>query len=394
MPEIYRGASGLRTSLNSKALTSASAKALSVKGAGGNINLVGNVVYSQNLKNGFYTIPVTSGNTLEPLNNSSSALPETNFGAVAIDGVYYVAWQYDFFGMMLINYIDSYDMATWQRLDHKEIKGTGMFATDVSLDPVSGKVYGCYINDEGDGYVFGMADYINCTRTGIVPLSTAWNGVAFDGSGNLFAIDMNGDLLQVDKGTGATTKIGSTGIVPKYQSSAVIDPKSGRMFWSVFGEDQTGRFYEVDKTNAKATLLYQFPGNEEVCGLVVIAPEAEDYAPAAVTNASLSFSGGSLSGSVDFTAPTTYFCGETPSDNTLLINYRVLANDTEVATGTCHYGEAVKAPVSLTEAGQYEFSIAVSNNEGSSPFVKLEGYIGADTPKATTATLVREGDNL
>ena len=393
MPETFRGGNGLRTSLTTLAAGPALAKQLSVKGAGGNINMVGNVVYSQNLKPGFYTIPMTAENSLMALNNTSSGLPETNFGAVAIDGVYYVAWQYDFFGMMLINYIDSYDMTTWQRLDHREIKSTGMFATDVSLDPVSGNVYGCYINDAGDGYVFGIGDYVNCTRAGIAPISTAWNGVAFDAKGNLFAIDMNGDLLRVDKGTGATTKIGSTGVVPKYQSSAVIDPKSGRMFWSVFGEDQTGRFYEVDTSSAAATLLYQFPGNEEVCGLVVIAPEAEDFAPATVTDATLSFDGGSLSGTVDFTAPTTYFCGETPATGET-ISYRVLANSVEVAAGTCRYGETVKAPVTLKEAGQYEFSIAVSNNEGSSPFVKLEGYIGADTPKATAATLVREADRL
>ena len=110
------------------------------------------------------------------------------------------------------------------------------------------------------------------------------------------------------------------------------------MFWSVFGDDQTGRFYEVDKSTGKATLLYQFPGNEEVCGLVVIAPEAEDYAPAAVSDLTLNFPDGSLSGTVDFTAPTTYFCGETGTGD---ITYSVLANDTEVATGTTSFGASV-----------------------------------------------------
>ncbi|MDE6317451.1 MAG: choice-of-anchor J domain-containing protein, partial [Muribaculaceae bacterium] len=360
---------------------------------GANINLVGDVVYSETLSKGCYTIPVAEGGSLDALNNTFGSLPQNNFGSVAIDGVYYVAWQYDFFGMMLINYVDSYDMNTWERMGHTELKNTAMFATDVSLDPVSGYVYGCYLNDAGDGYVFGMADYVNCSRTAIVPLTTAWNGVAFDADGTLYALDMNGDLLTVDKGTGVTTKVGSTGIIPKYQSSAVIDHKSGRMFWSVFGEDQTGRFYEVDKTSGNATLLYQFPGNEEVCGLVVIAPEAEDYAPAAVTGLNINFTAGSLSGTVDFTAPSTYFCGETPLVNSE-ITYRVLANGEEIATGSCMYGEEVKAPVTLTVAGNYEFAVCVSNNEGPSPYVKAEGYIGADTPVATKATLQRDGDNL
>ena len=93
MPETFRGGNGLRTSLTTLAAGPALAKQLSVKGAGGNINMVGNVVYSQNLKTGFYTIPTTGENSLMALNNTSSGLPETNFGAVAIDGVYYVAWQ-------------------------------------------------------------------------------------------------------------------------------------------------------------------------------------------------------------------------------------------------------------------------------------------------------------
>lgn len=393
-PVSFTGNSGLRSAITPSLTPSPTHSPLSVMSAAGSkINMMGTVVYSQSQPNGFYTIPTESVNTLDPLNNTYSALPENCFGAVALDGVYYVAWQYDFFGMMLINYIDSYDMNTWTRLDHKEVKSQAMFATDVSLDPVSGKVFGCYINDSGDGYVFGMADYVNCTRTAIAPLTTAWNSVAFDKKGQLYAIDMNGDLLAVDNGTGSTTKIGSTGVTPKYQSSAVIDPKSDRMFWSVFGEDEVGNFYEVDKTTGKATLLYKFPGNEEVCGLVVIAPEAEDYAPAAVSELSLNFSNGSLSGTVDFTAPTTYFCGETPADGAKMA-YRVLANGEEVSKGTCGYGEKVKADVTLTTAGKYEISVAVSNDEGSSPFVKTEGFIGSDTPVATKATLTRKDDKL
>ncbi|MBD5257301.1 MAG: hypothetical protein HDS52_01235 [Barnesiella sp.] len=393
MPQTFSGVNNIRSSFKPVAIPASESRKMVFKAPGSNINIAGDVVFSQNLRPGFYNIPVTATGEFNALNNTFGSLPTNNFGAVAIDNVYYVAWQYDFFGMMLINYVDSYDMNTWERIGHEEIKNTSMFATDVSLDPVSGYVYGCYINDDNTGYVFGMADYKNLYRVAIKPLSTAWNGVAFDADGTLYAIDMNGDLLIVDRGTGATTMVGNTGVTPKYQSSAVIDPKSGRMFWSVFGEDETGRFYEVDKTTGKATELYQFPGNEEVCGLVVIAPEAEDYAPAAVTNLTLNFAGGSLSGTVDFTAPDTYFCGETPLVNSET-SYRVLANDVEVATGTCMYGDEVKAPVTLTAAGKYEFAVCVSNNDGASPYVKAEDFIGADTPVATKATLVRDGDNL
>ncbi len=391
MPETFKGHSDIRTSFSNFTMPADASRKTMFKVPGSNINILGSVVYSASQPNGFYRIPINAGSGLEAIYTETNKVPDTNFGAVAIDGVYYVAWQYNFFDMMLINYVDSYDMNTWEKLSHNEIKNSAMFASDVSLDPVSGLVYGCYINNDGDGYVFGIGDYVNLSRAAIAPITTPWNGVAFDSDGTLYAIDMNGDLLIVDKGTGSTTKVGSTGVTPKYQSSAVIDPKSHRMFWSVFGEDQTGRFYEVDKSTGAATMLYQFPGNEEVCGLVVIAPEAEDYAPAAVTELCINFHDGSLSGTVDFTAPDTYFCGDAAIGN---ISYSVLANGAEVATGTTSFGSPVKAPVTLTEAGDYEFAVSVSTAEGSSPLVKKSAFIGADTPVATKATLTRDGENL
>ncbi len=391
MPETFKGHSDIRTSFSNFTMPADASRKTMFKVPGSNINILGSVVYSASQPNGFYRIPINAGSGLEAIYTETNKVPDTNFGAVAIDGVYYVAWQYNFFDMMLINYVDSYDMNTWEKLSHNEIKNSAMFASDVSLDPVSGQVYGCYINNDGDGYVFGIGDYVNLSRAAIAPITTPWNGVAFDSDGTLYAIDMNGDLLIVDKGTGSTTKVGSTGVTPKYQSSAVIDPKSHRMFWTVFGEDQTGRFYEVDKSTGAATMLYQFPGNEEVCGLVVIAPEAEDYAPAAVTDLCINFHDGSLSGTVDFTAPDTYFCGDAAIGN---ISYSVLANGAEVATGTTSFGSTVKAPVTLTEAGDYEFAVSVSTAEGSSPLVKKSAFIGADTPVATKATLTRDGENL
>lgn len=391
MPMVFKGLSDIRTSFTPLVKPSAASGKTMLKVPGANINILGSVVYSANSPKGFYRIPVTAGTELEAIYNAANKVPDNNFGAVAIDGTYYVVWQYDFFGMKLINYVDAYDMNTWEKTSHTEIQGMGMFASDVSLDPISGKVYGCYINNEGDGYVFGTADYINLTRTAIAPIDIQWNAVAFDSDGTLYAIDMNGDLLIVDKGTGSTTKVGNTGVTPKYQSSAVIDPKSHRMFWSVFGEDQAGCFYEVDKSTGNASLLYRFPGNEEVCGLVVIAPEAEDYAPAAVSDVTLDFPNGTLSGNVNFTAPSTYFCGET---GTGPITYTVLANDTEVATGTTAFGASVKAPVTLFKAGDYEFTVSVSTEAGRSPLVKTSAFIGADTPVPTIATLAREGDNF
>lgn len=218
MPMAFKGQSDIRTAFTPLVKPSAASGKTILKVPGTNINILGSVIYSASSPKGFYRIPVTAGSSLEAIYTATNKVPDTNYGGVAIDGVYYVAWQYDFYCITLVNYVDAYDMNTWEKLSHTEIKSLGMFASDVSLDPISGKVFGCYINNDGDGYVFGTADYVNLTRTAIAPIDVQWNGVAFDSDGTLYAIDMNGDLLIVDKGTGATTKVGSTGVTPKYQS--------------------------------------------------------------------------------------------------------------------------------------------------------------------------------
>ncbi len=358
---------------------------------GSTVSLAGSVVYSDSQPQGLYKLPMTAGGKFEAIVTGENKAPIATHGGVAIDGVYYIAWQYDFYGMMTINYLESWDMETWQRLSRTEVSNTVLFATDVSLDPVSGKVYGCYFNDDETGYVFGIGDYKAKTRMPISEITVPWNGVAFDADGTLYAIDINGDLLKVNKSTGATTKVGSTGVTPRYLSSAVIDHKSGRMFWSVFGEDKNGKLYEVNKSTGVATELCHFPGNEEVCGMFVIAPEADDNAPAAVENPVLNFPDGSLTGTVDFKMPTTLFNG-TPATGQL--SYKVSMDDVAVSQGTAMFGDNVKAPVTLNKAGEHEFVITVSNGAGTSPKVKVSGFVGKDTPAMTKATLTRVDDRL
>ena len=73
----------------------------------------------------------------------------------------------------------------------------------------------------------------------------------------------------MDKGSAKYTKIGTgTGFKPSNLCSAAIDPKSGRMFRTMdLGE--TSGLYEVDLSTGKASLVYTYPDNEQVVGLMI-----------------------------------------------------------------------------------------------------------------------------
>lgn len=228
-----------------------------------------------------------------------------------------------------------------------------------------------------------------------------FNSIACGKDGQLYGITYDYDpdtyevagssLCRIDKTDGTVSRVGATGQVPLYTSDSTIDPQSGRMFWTI-ADDYSGYLCEVNLTTGAATPVYDFPNAEEVCGLVIPAPEAEAGAPAEVQDASAAFNGGSLSGIISFTAPTTLFDGTAATGS---LTYSIKANGEEVASGSTSCGAKVSAPVTLEEPGLYTFTITVANAIGVSPSVKLHNvYVGNDTPAAPAPALEYKDGNM
>lgn len=288
----------------------------------------------------------------------------------------------------------SFDGQTWEQLSYEALNPdtqAGLMATDVAVNPVDGKVYGCFYSDDGQGAVFGTIDYLTKVRLEIAPLQTSWSGCAFDAQGNLYAVDYYGKLLEVDTQTGEMTEIGETGLQPTYLSSACIDPRTGRMFYSYNPSDETTYLYEINTATAAATMLYQFPANEEIVGMYIPSPRADYNAPAAVSEAVATFTAGSLQGDISFDAPVTTYGGDTAEGS---LSYTIRTNNTEIATGHTTYGAHVTAPVAMQQCGNYTFSITVANSVGSSPAVEITEYVGHDTPIAPTVTATLSGSDI
>lgn len=340
---------------------------------------------------GLYQLPTKAGDPFTFI--CSNIFP--NGGGVEANGTYYsceVEESSD--GVSII--IRAYDTETWRNTRSFSPSDYSFIATDVAHDPLTDQNYGCLWDDSGFGYMFGTIDYKSGYTKKIKELENMWNAVAIDADGTIYAIDqvmvdhgtyaecVKSCLYKVNRNTGAMTLVGETGLLPYYASSAVIDRKSGRMFWSVTPKDDSqSALYEVNKNTGECTLLYRYPAAEQFMGMYIPAPPAEDEAPAAVQNLKANFDKGSLSGSVSFTVPTLTYGGSKGEGN---LSYSIYVDGASVADGNTTWGKNENVPVTLAKGGEIEFSVTLTGDGGVSPIEKVKTFVGTDVPVSPSVT--------
>ncbi len=357
--------------------------------------LVGSVVYDygeNSNPDGLYRIEDGKATLMFPYNQLSA-----NGGGVEIDGLYYLTYYYEFWDMIFV------DIAAYSIADGSEVAimmgQNDNIASDIAVDPTTGTVYAITLNQDLTGYQLSRMTYTTTgvTTTEIAPLDGDWNALACDASGQLYAICSYGKevggkfvvdsstLCRLDKTTGEVAVVGPTGQAPQYQSSATIDPATGRMFWCVCPPAGQSVLCEVDLATGEATELFAFADNDQVTGMYVSTASSQDKVPAAATGLTVDFPDCSLTGTVSFEIPAFTFDG-TPALGS--VDYEILANESVAATGTSAYGEHVTADITLPAAGDYTFTVAVSNDVGKSKLTQISKFIGNGVPeKTSSATL-------
>lgn len=266
-------------------------------------------------------------------------------------------------------------------------------ATDLAYDHTTAKIFGCFSTDpdlgeEEGGFVFGTIDEGSGDRYPIKPIDTPWIALGCDRSGQLYAVDMTGTLLKVNKINGATEVMANLGFTANRRSTGAIDTASGIFYVVVTNEDSStideygysmteSKLYAVDLNAATATFMYEFADGEGMGGMYIPGPLADDNAPAAAAGLTATFAPGELAGVISFTMPGMTF-GGTPLDGD--ISYLVRANGALFARGTAAPGATVDASGKVDADGEYEFVLELSNAAGRSPKTKLTQWIGHDTP--------------
>lgn len=345
-----------------------------------------------NTKEGIYSLELKEGGELTQLNEGVSKNLAPLGGAVYVDGkmdgINFTAVE-DYGGMSYIVRHVQYNMEDWSLnynkmlsdLDRNFISSCGL-----AHDPVTGKNYGIFFNFNLDWQVvdrkFGTIDFTNeqPSREVISVMNTPMVAIACDNDGVLYGIGQDGFLYIINKSNGNVSIVGDTGIenLSTQPMSAVVDPKTNKLYWNVVNTSYKAAIYELDKQTGTATKVIDTPDNAVLVNMYIAEPQAADDAPAAVDNLSAVFEGEETTGNVSFTAPTTSYLGD-PISGTL--NYTISANGEEKATGTVEVGATVEQTISA-EVGDNEIVVTVSNQAGMSPEAKVNVYVGPDTPMA------------
>ena len=368
---IRTNASGLKKAMSK---TPAVYKAPSFAGDA-SVDLRGTIIYSSDPDEilGMYSIPTTASGEFELLGEGVNA----SLGGACVDGKYYAFWQKAINEYYAVPYMDTWDPSDWTLLDRNSDIGSDLFGSCMTYDATTGLVWGCFYDYWGEAFEFGAMNVASYSRTTVSALDTPWNSIAAAADGTLYVITRQGTLNTVDKTTGELTLIGQLPVTPKYTTGATIDPKSGVMYWAV-STDTEAALYAVNTTDATAEKVCDFPNSYEVTGLYIPSALAADKAPGAVTGLTLNFPNGTMSGSVDFTAPATTFDGEAGSGD---LTYYVLVNGVEKATGTTTFGANVSVPMTIETAGNASFTVYVSNAAGNGPKSNASMFVGNGTPE-------------
>lgn len=362
--------------------------------------IFGAVCSSTNLSKGVYELPGESGGTFvkQPLERASDVVDGSK-GAVR-QGQYYYSMkfeEYDWWPGNGTYYIDSWEIREdgWVHRYSREAEAYEC-GTAFATDPATNIVYGSMPDASETGYELCTIEYPrykngSLIRTVAGSLEQPLYAMAIGTDGMLYALRGDGQLVSVAKDTGENTVIGPTGLSLTGMGGATIDTTTGKLYCTASLSDGTSGLYEIDKATGAATLLYAFAGNEQVTGLYCIPSEAAPAAPGKVTGLTAEFPGGSLEGTVSFTAPQTDSEGK-PAQGSL--TYTVTLGGSVLANGQTEYGATVNAAVTLPAEGEHELTVVTANEAGAGEGATLKVRAGKGLPKAPAVSASWDGEKM
>lgn len=322
---------------------------------------------------------------------SSGQMQAASGGGTYFDGKYYMSksWMSGYSAQTMT--FDTSEIP-WKSVASDADGSSTVLSTDYAYDGVANVIYGFH-KQNGTNYVIGMITPGSSWSRKLVQVQSGpdmvdvkidcsdadnrWHGLAFDNANQLWVITYGGVLNKVDKNTGAMTVVGETGIKPTVNGSAAFDMKTGKLYWAV--KNASGSFvYEVNTTTAEAVKVIDVPDGQQLMGMYIPEPLAEDGAPAAVTKIHYDFIDGELQGMLVFDVPDTTF-DDQPASGPL--TYMVTIGDERPITGSTTFGATgVMVPFVVEQSGTVTVSVQLKNEVGDSPVTKFEAYVGYGKP--------------
>lgn len=323
--------------------------------------------------------------------DSYTTFGSTNGGGL-IEGNYYGAELMSFLGMFYFPELYTYSMEDGTA-DYLNLEDFALMALYDTATAPSGDVYGVFSTADGSNVEFGIADYENLTHSAI----STWNnsevpyvfGISSDNVGYMIMTDHN--FYKVNLATGDAELIGAIDYpFYDYYQTGEIDQKTNTFYWLALNEDLTSSLVTVDLETAETT---------EICNLgdvlyenaVIMAPAAEDEAPAAISDLKGEFIDDALTGTITFTAPSSTFAGEELSGS---LNFYVNVAGEVVKEGITTAGEEVSVEVTVP-AGMQTIFVTTKNDTGMSPKSnKIKQWFGLDEPSTPQNVVFNYADGV
>lgn len=269
----------------------------------------------------------------------------------------------------------------------EEVDDVSLIATETATSQLSGKVYGQFYTHNLSGFEFGIIDYNKMERSTIAASQHKYVAMGVSSEERVYGVATDGYLYEIDTATGDERKIGSTGVYvapsskENYTQSGEIDQDDDTFYWASFDANKHGALYTVDLNTGKATLVADFPEDEEIYGLAIPEATPDANAPSAPGDLDLSFDAGATTGTLSFSVPVTAFGGGVLTGD---LTYTVRSGSKLLATGTVAPGAIANVAITLPEGMNY-VTVVLSNKYGKGRSASQSVFVGYDTPKPVTS---------
>ena len=402
-PEPIPGIIEVKSEMTEKRNTALRSATAAQRAVAASIDLRGHLHMSStwggSKKYGIYTVPTSESQTFEMINAFDNIY---NMGAVDNGRGRYYGLHYELLmGFFPMATIDIYDTTTtpWGMIVKDGLCDFSSWMVSGAADPISGDIYGLFIGDEdsiGPKY-WGIANYDMditgesfATSIPIKECDLSVMSVACDYNGQYYALGTDKILYKIDKNTGGFEEIAVVDIPYQYACGGCIN-SANNTYLHTYTTDEGCGLVEIDLETGETTLLYEFPGGEQVVGLYISNPTTGEKAPGEPA-IEVSCLDGSMDVNLKLTMPSTLFDGTPVQGQTF--TYTVVTSDgVQVATGEALSGSEVNRTVTMTEAKHTTFLVSVANADGASTRAMASCYVGKGTPSQPTNVKFTWADN-
>lgn len=242
----------------------------------------------------------------------------------------------------------------------------------VKFRSVTATLYNSYaIASDGALYAWGQNAYGQLGLVSVGTYSGIYTPTKVDDA--KWAV-VKGELYRLDAATGALTKIGFTGVTPRYSQSIAFDYRNNKLYWFGSSVDNTMRLYEIDTATAKATAV---SGNSQAQFLGIYFENPVNAAPDCVTDLAYTSTGARREGTLSFRMPEKTF-GGAALEGTLNVRIAIEGVDTVTISGK-NPGELVSLPLTLPD-GTARIVVTADNAKGYGLQSRVKTQVGVDQP--------------